>query len=99
MSGRLLDTVTVSELRKLHRADARVIAWEKTVTVRCSWISVITLNEILTGIRQVELRDPEFAAKLDAWYRGPLCTRSKVGCFPWINPLRKPPPKYASPTV
>jgi hypothetical protein len=72
MSGWLLDTVTVSELRKLHRADPGVIAWEKNIPGLLTWISVITLNEIRTGIRQVESRDPEFATKLDAWYHGLL---------------------------
>jgi predicted nucleic acid-binding protein len=72
MSGWLLDTLTVSELRKLDRAQARVIAWGKTAPGPRTWISVITLNEIRIGIRQVEPRDPGFAEKLDAWYHGLL---------------------------
>ncbi len=63
----LLDTVIVSELR---RADARmhpgVLAWQKTL--RESFLSVITLNELRFGIRRVEPRDPVFAAQLSAWY-------------------------------
>ncbi len=87
MSGWLLDTVTVSELRKLTRADARVIAWEKNTPGHRSWISVITLNEIRTGVRQVERHDPGFAAKLDAWYYGLLLPNFQSRLLPVDQPV------------
>jgi len=87
MSDWLLDTVTVSELRKLTRANAHVLAWEKTAPGHRTWISVITLNEIRTGIRQVEPRDPEFAAKLDSWYHGPLLRTFHSRLLPVDQPI------------
>ncbi len=74
MSAFLLDTVTVSELRKQHKADAQVLAWQAVTPSSQCWLSVITLNEIRAGILQVEDRDPAFAARLDAWYRTSLLT-------------------------
>ncbi len=63
----LLDTVTVSELRrqeeKMHPA---VKKWQ--VGIGDAWLSVITLNEIRYGMRKVERKDPAFAARLAAWY-------------------------------
>lgn len=63
----LLDTVTVSELRrddgKMHPG---VWTWQKGIGE--SWLSVITLNEIRYGMRKVERRDPAFAERLAAWY-------------------------------
>lgn len=87
MSGWMLDTCTVSELRKLDRADFHVIAWEKTATGHRTWISVITLNEIRAGIRMVEPRDPGFAAKLDAWYHGLLLPNFQSRLLPVDQPV------------
>lgn len=63
----LLDTVTVSELRRTDdQMNPRVRAWQKEI--RESFLSVVTLNEIRFGMRKVERRDPLFAAQLSAWY-------------------------------
>jgi predicted nucleic acid-binding protein len=63
----LLDTVTVSELRRADdKMNPGVLAWQKNL--RESFLSVITLNELRYGIRKVEPRDPIFAAQLTAWY-------------------------------
>lgn len=63
----LLDTVTVSELRRAdEKMNPGVLAWQKNL--RESFLSVITLNELRYGIRKVEPRDPIFAAQLTAWY-------------------------------
>ena len=63
----LLDTVTVSELRRTDdRMHPAVLAWQKDL--KESFLSVITLNELRYGMRKVEPRDPVFAAQLSAWY-------------------------------
>lgn len=63
----LLDTVTVSELRRTDdKMNPGVWAWQKDI--RESFLSVVTLNEIRFGMRKVERRDPGFAAQLSAWY-------------------------------
>lgn len=72
MSGFLLDTVTVSELRKAEKADPKVVAWQKSVSGLSVWLSVITLVEIRVGIGLVRPRAPDFAARLEAWYRQKL---------------------------
>jgi predicted nucleic acid-binding protein len=63
----LIDTVTLSELRRAHnQMHPSVWAWQKHL--RKSYLSVITLNEIRYGIKKVESRDPIFSAQLSAWY-------------------------------
>ncbi|MGJ8635084.1 MAG: type II toxin-antitoxin system VapC family toxin [Luteolibacter sp.] len=66
--GFLLDTVTVSEMRKGNRVDARVRAWQQAEPGRPGHLSVITLNEIRFGIRRLEGRDAHFSKLLLAWY-------------------------------
>lgn len=62
----LLDTVTVSELRRGSRIHPTVDRWQRTIGN--VGLSVITLNEIRYGMRRVEKRDPDFAARLGLWY-------------------------------
>lgn len=62
----LLDTVTVSELRRGSRIHPAVDTWQRTVGN--VGLSVITLNEIRYGMRRIEKRDPAFAARLGFWY-------------------------------
>lgn len=70
----LLDTVTLSELRKKGKADARVLAWQ-SAHPGLAYISVITLNEIRFGIRQVSRTDEAFAERLEIWYQDILRAR------------------------
>jgi len=72
MTNWLLDTLTVSEFRKMERADRQFLAWEKTLSGLDTCISVITLNEISYGIHLVAARDPKFATQLRDWYRNQL---------------------------
>ncbi len=74
-AGFLLDTVLVSELRKGAKADASVIAWQEGIAAIPVYLSVITLLEIRIGVRRVQGRDPDFAARLEAWYEGRLLPR------------------------
>jgi predicted nucleic acid-binding protein len=64
----LLDTVTLCELRKKEKADPRLLAWQSAHPGRAC-VSVITLNEIRFGIRQVRRKDKAFAARLEIWYQ------------------------------
>lgn len=65
--NRLLDTVTVSELRRLDRADPSVLEWSQKVKASIHWISVVTVMEIQAGIHNVRPKDPDFAALLSGW--------------------------------
>ena len=66
MTALLLDTVTVSEIRRGPKGNPNVWQWQQGLS-RAS-LSVITLHEILYGIRNVEKKDPSFAARLTHWY-------------------------------
>lgn len=74
-AGYLLDTVLVSELRKGAKADASVIKWQEGISATPAYLSVITLLEIRIGTRRVRGQDPDFAARLEAWYEGRLLPR------------------------
>ncbi len=62
----LLDTVTLSELRREKKVHPSVRDWQ--TGIGDVWLSVITLNEIRYGMRKVGRKDPAFAARLAAWY-------------------------------
>jgi predicted nucleic acid-binding protein len=63
----LLDTVTISELRRdTRRMNPAVDRWQREVGD--VWLSVIILNELRYGLRLVERKDPLFAAVLATWY-------------------------------
>lgn len=64
----LLDTVTISELRKKAKADPHVFAWQAAYP-GLHYVSVITMNEIRYGVRRIERNDRVFAAQLKQWYR------------------------------
>jgi predicted nucleic acid-binding protein len=65
----ILDTNVVSELRKVRagRADERVARWADTVEVADLYLSVITIQELETGVLLAERRDPGQGAVLRAW--------------------------------
>lgn len=65
----LLDTVTISELRKKSKADPAVIVWQASNAGQKAFLSVITMNEIRYGALKVGERDPPFARRLQIWYR------------------------------
>ncbi len=67
MNAFLLDTVTVSEFRKVGRIDPAVDSWQRHHLGDEMWISVVTPLEIRVGILQVQRRDPTFAGQLDSW--------------------------------
>lgn len=69
MSGVLLDTNVVSELRKGGRADPGVAAWFRAQADSDLHLSVLTVGEIRRGILLVGTKDPARAVALDRWLR------------------------------
>ncbi|MDL2184227.1 type II toxin-antitoxin system VapC family toxin [Pseudomonas sp. ChxA] len=64
----LLDTNVISELRKPH-ADARVVAWAKSIIAARMFISAITLKELETAVLRMERRDPVQGKALRTWLK------------------------------
>jgi predicted nucleic acid-binding protein len=65
----VLDTTTVSELRKVRsgRANPGVGAWAAAVASAHLFISAITIHELEHGVLLAERSDPEQGAVLRAW--------------------------------
>ena len=65
----LLDTNVVSELRKVRsgRADANVTAWASRVATLQLYLSVITVQELETGVLLKERQGGDQGAMLRAW--------------------------------
>jgi predicted nucleic acid-binding protein len=70
MSGHLLDTNVVSELRKGRRANPNVLAWFQTVDDDDLFLSVLVLGEIRSGIERIRSSDPAQARVLERWLKG-----------------------------
>lgn len=62
----VLDINVISAVRRPDRAP-QVAAWLQGKVEQDLFLSVITLGEIERGIRQQEVRDPDFACDLQAW--------------------------------
>ena len=67
MSGFLLDTNVVSELRKRERADPHVRSWFEDSSESEFWLSVLVVAELRRGVELIERRDPAGAAILRVW--------------------------------
>ena len=67
MSGCMLDTNVLSELRKAQRCDAGVRQWFEETAEEELFISVLVLGEIRQGIERIRLRDPAQARALEKW--------------------------------
>jgi predicted nucleic acid-binding protein len=64
----LLDTNVISELRKKPgRIDANVLAWSEGVHPLDQYISVVTLQELETGVLLLDRHDPAQANMLRHW--------------------------------
>jgi len=68
MSGFLLDTNVLSELRKGNRCDAGVREWFEQAGSEELYVSVLVLGEIRQGIERIRLRDPRQAQALEKWF-------------------------------
>ena len=62
----LIDTVTLSELRRRQR-DSNVVAWFEQQRTADLFLSVISIGEIERGIARKRTTDPAFAGALAAW--------------------------------
>ena len=67
MSGCLIDTNVLSELRKEQRCDAGVRRWLEETAEEELFLSVLVLGEIRQGIERIRLRDPAQARALEKW--------------------------------
>ena len=67
MSGFLLDTNILSELRKESRCDPGVRTWFEKASSDQLFISVLVLGEIRQGIERIRLRDQPQAEALEKW--------------------------------
>lgn len=67
MSGYLLDTNIVSELRRRDRTNVGVLSWFNSVDDNDLFLSVMTLGEIRKGIEQLRRRDATQAVVLEQW--------------------------------
>ena len=62
----LIDTVTLSELRKRQR-DPKVVTWFERQRTTNLFLSVISIGEIERGIARQRTTDPAFAGALADW--------------------------------
>src|SRR5712692_5059300 len=62
----LIDTVTISDLRRRQR-DPGVVAWFGRQRTTDLFVSVVSIGEIERGIARRRATDPAFAGALAAW--------------------------------
>jgi predicted nucleic acid-binding protein len=67
MSGFLLDTNVLSELRKEQRCDPGVRRWFESTAEKELFVSVLVLGEIRQGIERIRRRDAAQARALEKW--------------------------------
>jgi predicted nucleic acid-binding protein len=67
MSGFLVDTNVISELRKGERANSGVLDWLAGVDSADLYLSVLVVGELRRGIEQIRCRDLRSAQHLEAW--------------------------------
>jgi predicted nucleic acid-binding protein len=68
VSGFLLDTNVISELRKRERCAPKVEAWVRTNPQEKCFISVLVIGELRRGVILKRRNDPESAAVLEKWF-------------------------------
>ena len=71
----LLDTNVVFALRRKDRAEKSVLDWFERFAGAEFSLSVLTMMEIETGVRRLEVYDKRQAAVIRAWKDGPLVTQ------------------------
>lgn len=67
MTGFLLDTNILAELRKHDRCNLGVQSWFDTVDDGSLFLSVLVIGEVRRGVELLRRRDPTAAGQLDAW--------------------------------
>lgn len=79
MSGFLLDTNVLSELRKRDRCDEVVLKWYHTVPADLLFTSVLVIGELRRGVEIRRRKDPVSADHLESWVNRLITTyRSRV---------------------
>ncbi|MDR1089350.1 MAG: type II toxin-antitoxin system VapC family toxin [Coriobacteriales bacterium] len=69
MTGYLLDTNIVGELRKPpSRRSPELNTWAKSLNEQQAYLSVITVAEVERGVLLLERKDPRQAEVLHAWF-------------------------------
>jgi toxin FitB len=66
----LVDTNVVSELRKARagKADPNVVAWSRSIRPGDLYLSVVTVQELETGVLLRERADPQQGTVLRRWF-------------------------------
>lgn len=67
VSGYLLDTNVLSELRKRELCNAGVMKWFASTEEKSMFLSVLVLGEIRHGVELLRRRNATQAQQLDAW--------------------------------
>jgi toxin FitB len=67
MSKVILDTMTVSELRKEDGMDSSVKLWQSQLRMDDIWLSVVSVMEIRIGYLRILKRDRDFSERLKRW--------------------------------
>jgi predicted nucleic acid-binding protein len=71
----LLDTNVISELRRPHKADRRVVTWANAIPADRFYISAISILEIELGALLVARKDATQGAVLRRWIDDQILTR------------------------
>lgn len=79
----VLDTIVVSELRKVRsgKADAGVCAWADEVDASDLYLSAITVMELELGVARVERRDALQGAALRTWLEDQVLQELRSACY------------------
>ena len=87
----LVDTNVVSELRKARagKADPNVVAWAQSVRPGDLHLSVVTLQEIETGVLLRERADPRQGAALRRWLEGKVLRAFAGRILPVTIPIAR----------
>jgi hypothetical protein len=70
VTGYLLDTNILSEVRKRERCNPNVRRWFATLEDDAIFLSVLVIGEIRRGIELIRRRDEVASRALDRWLRG-----------------------------
>jgi toxin FitB len=67
VTGYLIDTNVISELRRGRRANPGVLGWIDATPGESMFVSVLTAGELKKGIERIRSRDPRAAESLGLW--------------------------------
>ena len=78
----LLDTNIVSDLRRLDKANPKLVSWATAIPVTQFYLSVITVLELELGALQITRRDNAQGMILRSWIDGQILPRFDGRIFP-----------------